>query len=70
MKTYIITLDGLPLCYYGEMVYGWGLRPSIDWGRVGRVVEFTMLCEARSWLERSGQFGRDAKVQERGKQPL
>ena len=70
MKTYCIALEGVPLCYYGQGVYGWGTRPSIDRGQLGRVVEFTMRQEAQDWLERSGQFGRGAVVQERGKQPL
>lgn len=69
MKTYIVTLGGLALHYYGQGVYGWGSRPSIDRGQLGRLVEFTMRDEALAWIKRSTQFGRGAEVQERGKQP-
>jgi hypothetical protein len=71
MKTYIITMDGLPLHYYGGGVYGWGERPSLpvvtSLPQVIQLVEFTMRDEAEDWLRRREQFGRGAVVQERGK---
>lgn len=58
---YIVTLNTVPLYYYGQGAYGWGPRSSIT-GQPGRLVEFTMRSEAQHWIDTRGQFARGAVV--------
>lgn len=61
--SYIITLDGLHFCYYGQGVYGWGTRPSIHSERLGQPVQFTMRAEADDYMSQRRVFFAGAKVE-------
>ncbi len=54
-----ITLDGLALYRYTKGLMGWGERSSIT-GERGELVTFDTRNAAQQWIDRQGQFARDA----------
>lgn len=58
--TYTLTLDGLPLHYYGGGIYGWGSISST--GQSGQLVEWTMRCEVDDWMQAHPVFSAGAII--------
>lgn len=61
--SYIITLDGLHFCYYGQGFYGWGRRSSLYLNLSGEPVQFTMRSEADDYMSQRRVFFAGAKVE-------
>nr|WP_059392993.1 hypothetical protein [Pseudomonas toyotomiensis] len=61
--TYTLILDGLALHYYGNGVYGWGPISSTT-GQPGQRVEWSMRCEAASWMQARTVFCTGAVIEE------
>jgi len=62
--TYIITLDGVPFCYYGQGFYGWGRRSSLYLNLFGEPVQFTMRSEADDYMSQRSVFFSGAVIVE------
>lgn len=62
MDTYILTLGGTPLYYYGHGVYGWGQYSSIT-GRPGTLVEWDLMAEVEDWMKKNRVLCQNAKIQ-------
>jgi|LSQX01.2.fsa_nt_gb hypothetical protein len=60
---YTISLDGKHLHHYGQGVYGWGPVSSTT-GQPGRLVEWSMRCEADDWMQARAVFCAGAVVKE------
>lgn len=62
IDTYILALDGTPLHYYGQGVYGWGQYSSTT-GKPGVLVEWDLMAEVEDWMKKNKVFCQNARVQ-------